>query len=107
MKTSAILLLFLAALCPAVHAQEKPSDDGAYAKARAVVRDLERIVAPSGIQETWKARIGGMVDSPTPTVPISSDSTSTRSSSPWNCCDSAAAAIQPAVPPPAITTRRI
>lgn len=60
MKTSAILLLFLAALCPAVHAQEKPSDDGAYAKARAVVRDLERIVAPSGIQETWKARIGGI-----------------------------------------------
>ena len=59
MKITAILLLSLAALCPAVHAQEAPRDD-AYAKAREVVRDLGRIVAPSGIQETYKTRIGGI-----------------------------------------------
>lgn len=59
MKITAIVLLLLAALCPAVHAQEPLSDD-AYAKARDVVRDLGRIVAPDGIQETYKARIGGI-----------------------------------------------
>src|SRR6478735_2685365 len=52
----------------------------------------------------WKDVIGGTVDSPTPTVPISSDSTSVMSSSLPKCVDSVMAAIQPAVPPPAITT---
>src|SRR6185436_4599103 len=55
-----------------------------------------------------KRLIGGMVASPTPTVPISSDSTRRMDSSePLKACDSAAAVIQPAVPPPTITTRRI
>jgi hypothetical protein len=36
----------------------------------------------------WKATMGGTVDSPTPTVPISSDSTSVMSSSLPNCVDS-------------------
>src|SRR5687767_10555968 len=58
----------------------------------------------SMLSSRWNARIGGIVDSPTPTVPISSDSTSVTSTIPRNCWDSAAAAIQPAVPPPAITT---
>src|SRR3546814_17046341 len=44
-----------------------------------------------------------MVASPTPTVPISSLSTS-RIDRPSIVRDSAAAAIQPAVPPPTITT---
>ena len=48
-----------------------------------------------------------MADSPTPTVPISSDSTSVISTSVPSCFTSANAAIQPAVPPPAITTRLI
>jgi hypothetical protein len=43
------------------------------------------------------------VASPTPTVPISSDSISLMSSSFPNVLESAAATIQPAVPPPAIT----
>ena len=47
-----------------------------------------------------------MVASPTPTVPISSDSTSLMSSSLPSVFDRPAATIQPAVPPPAITTRR-
>jgi hypothetical protein len=55
----------------------------------------------------WKVRRGGAVDSPTPIVPICSDSTSVMSSRSANCCASSAAAAQPAVPPPAITTLRI
>ena len=46
---------------------------------------------------------GGIVASPTPTVPISSDSTSVISQLPAEACASAAAVIQPAVPPPTMT----
>jgi len=46
----------------------------------------------------------GIVDSPTPTVPISSDSTSVMLYLPRSTCDIAAAVIQPEVPPPTITT---
>src|SRR5688572_25140860 len=62
MKTIAtpLLLLFLAALCPVALAQDGARDDAAYAKAREVVRDLQRIVAPTGVQDTYKARIGGI-----------------------------------------------
>src|SRR3546814_4342631 len=62
MQTCALpiyLLLLLAALCTPVLAQAKSSDD-MYAKAQDVVRDLQRIVAPTGIQETCKERIGGI-----------------------------------------------
>ena len=55
----------------------------------------------------WKVRAVGMVDSPTPIVPISSDSTRMMSSRGPSCRPSAAATIQPAVPPPAMTTRLI
>jgi hypothetical protein len=54
----------------------------------------------------WKVCSEGMVASPTPTVPISSDSISWMSSSGPRLLDSPAATIQPAVPPPAMTTRR-
>jgi pimeloyl-ACP methyl ester carboxylesterase len=36
------------------------ADADNYRKARAVIADLERIVAPSGIQESYKVRIGGI-----------------------------------------------
>ncbi len=49
----------------------------------------------------------GIVDSPTPTVPICSDSTRVMSSRSRNWWVSAHAATQPAVPPPAMTTLRI
>src|SRR5690606_25600450 len=55
----------------------------------------------------WKVRIVGIVDSPTPTVPICSDSTRVTSRCSRNWWVSAQAAIQPAVPPPAMTTRLI
>ncbi len=58
MKTIAAILLSLATLLSLAHAQEQAPADDRYEKARDVVRDLQRIVAPEGIQETWKARIG-------------------------------------------------
>ena len=54
-----------------------------------------------------KLTSGGIVDSPTPIVPIASDSTSVTSTVRPMVRAIAAAAIQPAVPPPAITTRRV
>src|SRR5690348_14901887 len=51
--------------------------------------------------------ICGIVASPTPTVPISADSISRISRRGPNARAKSAAAIQPAVPPPTITTRRI
>ena len=58
MRIATCFLLLLATLCPPALAQDKPDD--LYDRAREVVRDLERIVAPTGIQETYKARIGGI-----------------------------------------------
>src|SRR5690348_6247596 len=52
-------------------------------------------------------RICGIVASPTPTVPISADSIRRISRCGPSARASSAAAIQPAVPPPTITTRRI
>lgn len=54
----------------------------------------------------WNVTSVGIVASPTPTVPISSDSISVMSRTLPRVRDKAAAAIQPAVPPPAMTTRR-
>ena len=53
------LLLGAALLVPAFAcAQVQPSD--LYAKSRAIIEDLGRISAPSGVQESYKARIGGV-----------------------------------------------
>lgn len=49
----------LAATLPAAFAQECPPGD-AFDKARGVVRDLQRIDTPDGIQETYGASIGGI-----------------------------------------------
>jgi hypothetical protein len=51
-----------------------------------------------------KRRIIGIVDSPTPTLEISSDSIRRMAILPCSRRASAAAAIQPAVPPPTITS---
>jgi pimeloyl-ACP methyl ester carboxylesterase len=59
MRIHATALLFLTALCVPARAQDCP-DTAPYDKARDVVRDLGRIVAPSGIQESYKAKIGGI-----------------------------------------------
>ena len=51
--------LLLASLGTGVQAQECKSQQE-YAKARDVIKDLGRIVAPSGVQEAYKAKIGGI-----------------------------------------------
>lgn len=53
-----VVLLF-ATTCPLAHAQERPGA-ARNEEAKEIIRDLERIVAPSGIQETYKAKIGGI-----------------------------------------------
>ena len=53
------LLLRAALLVPAfAGAQAQPPDT--YAKPRAIIEDLSRISAPSGVQESYKTRIGGV-----------------------------------------------
>jgi len=59
MKISALVFLFLAPMCFPAHAEKCP-DTAAFKEARAVVQDLERIVAPSGIQDSYKTKIGGI-----------------------------------------------
>lgn len=60
MRIIAAILLSLAAWLPVAHAQSQSAADDRYEQARDVVRDLQRIVAPEGIQDTYKARIGGI-----------------------------------------------
>jgi pimeloyl-ACP methyl ester carboxylesterase len=59
MKAIHFSLLLLMAMSPLLRAQECP-DVAPYAKAREVIRDLGRIVAPTGVQESYKTRIGGV-----------------------------------------------
>lgn len=53
---SALLLSF----GPAEALAAECKDTSKYADARAVIRDLDRIVAPNGVQEAYAARIGGI-----------------------------------------------
>src|SRR5437868_1759833 len=63
-----------------------------------------RTNSPSSMRSvSLNMRRCGTVASPTPTVPMSSDSISVIETGNSMVCDKAAAAIQPAVPPPTIT----
>ena len=59
MKTMLLVFLVLVAMCPRVDAQGC-TDTAPYKEAREIVQDLERIVTPSGIQESYKTKIGGI-----------------------------------------------
>jgi pimeloyl-ACP methyl ester carboxylesterase len=59
MKTILLVFLVLVVMCPRVDAQEC-TDMAPYKEAREIVQDLERIVSPSGIQESYKTKIGGI-----------------------------------------------
>ena len=53
-------LALLALLAAPLHAGAAPPDDDAYAEARGIVSGLQRIVAPTGVQETHTVSIGGI-----------------------------------------------
>ena len=59
MKATAFVFAILAAMGLPAHAQQCP-DVAPYQKARATIQDLGRIVAPNGIQESYKTKIGGI-----------------------------------------------
>jgi pimeloyl-ACP methyl ester carboxylesterase len=59
MKGSVWSILCLWIVSAAVYAQDCP-DIAPYQKAREVVEDLDRIVSPDGVQETYKTKIGGI-----------------------------------------------
>ena len=56
---STFVFAVLAATGLSAHAQQCP-DITPYQKARATIQDLGRIVAPNGIQESYKTKIGGL-----------------------------------------------
>ena len=56
-KTWLLCGALLALICSGAMAQETPDP---YAKARTIIEDLNRISAPSGVQESYKLRIGGV-----------------------------------------------
>ena len=65
---------------------------------------VARTISYSSIPAMFiQLRSAGIVASPTPTAPISSDSIS-RILQPFMCRDSIAAVIHPAVPPPTMVT---
>jgi pimeloyl-ACP methyl ester carboxylesterase len=59
MRPIAFAFLAVLAACRLANAQQCP-DTTPYEKAREVIQDLERIVAPSGVQDAYKAKIGGI-----------------------------------------------
>ena len=59
MRSITGLLFWLVLGCARASAQECP-DTAPYARAREIIADLQDIVAPSGIQESYSARIGGV-----------------------------------------------
>jgi len=60
LKTRLATLAALAAFCLSATAQDDAKDAARYRAAREVVKDLGRIVAPTGVQETYKTKIGGI-----------------------------------------------
>jgi proline iminopeptidase len=57
MRLLVLLALACACLCTCLCAGAQPED--AYARARAIVADLDRITAPAGVQASYKTAIGG------------------------------------------------
>lgn len=53
-------LVYAFALASVLHAAEPPAANAGTEAARAIIKDLDRIVAPGGVQETFKLRIGGI-----------------------------------------------
>src|SRR4051812_46354057 len=52
--------LFLPFFLPLSACAQAPEQPDPYAKSRAIIADLGRITAPTGVQESYKTRIGGV-----------------------------------------------
>jgi pimeloyl-ACP methyl ester carboxylesterase len=59
-RTAGLFSSVLLILSGLANAQDPAADAARFKVAREVVQDLGRIVAPSGVQETYKTRIGGI-----------------------------------------------
>ena len=59
MRSATFVLAALAAVSFSTRAQQCP-DVAPYQKARDTIADLDRIVTPNGIQESYKTKIGGI-----------------------------------------------
>ena len=59
MRASVFIALLAFTACLRANAQSCP-DNAPYELGRTIIRDLGRIVSPSGIQETYKTEIGGI-----------------------------------------------
>jgi pimeloyl-ACP methyl ester carboxylesterase len=55
-----IVLVTIGLICTLMAFGQKASQVDEYAKARAIIKDLDSIVTPNGVQETYQARIGGV-----------------------------------------------
>ena len=60
MKFRLFAFALLVVLSTRAHAQQECPDRSAYEPAREIIRDLGRIVAPNGVQESYATRIGGI-----------------------------------------------
>jgi pimeloyl-ACP methyl ester carboxylesterase len=60
MKPSLLAAVLLATLSPFALAQVACPDRSSYEPAREIIRDLGRIVAPTGVQEAYATHIGGI-----------------------------------------------
>jgi hypothetical protein len=59
MRAGAFVFALLAGVSLNARAQQCP-DIAPYQKAREVIHDLGRIVAPNGVQESYKTKVGGV-----------------------------------------------
>lgn len=59
MKHILFCAIFFLVLAPCIYGQNNTAPDN-YAKARKIITDLDKIVAPNGVQENFEASIGGI-----------------------------------------------
>ncbi|MEO5623908.1 MAG: alpha/beta hydrolase [Dokdonella sp.] len=59
-RSTAMIAFFLVLSISARARADECKDTSVYANSRAIIQDLDRVVAPSGVQESYKTRIGSI-----------------------------------------------